>query len=70
MSFFKLWICFVILALSLLPFRSDGKIVILEILGMLFTNRLIGFIFSALVLFIFLPFTVPYSIKNIINKNK
>ncbi len=70
MPFFKLWTCFVLLALLLLPFRNDGKIVITEILGMLFTNRLIGLIFSALVLFIFLPFTVPYSIKNIINKNK
>lgn len=70
MSFLKIWIYFLSLGVCLLPFRSDGSLIMTDIVGMLFSNRIIGFVFSATLLFLFLPFTVPYSIANIINKNK
>jgi hypothetical protein len=70
MLFIKVWIWFLSISLCLIPFRTDGRILIMEILTMLFSNRLTGFVFSAILLFIFLPFTVPHSINNIINKNK
>jgi hypothetical protein len=70
MIFIKIWIWFLCISLSLIPFRTDARLLIMEILTMLFSHKLIGFIFSATILFIFLPFTVPHSINNIINKNK
>jgi len=66
---FEIWNYCVLIGFGLLFFRKDANEVISEILSMIFTPNFLGAIFSLILIYCFMPLTVPYSIMNII-KNK
>lgn len=62
---FKFWnVCFVF-SLLLIALRTDAKEMFFEIFGTLFIQGILSFIFSSILIYVLLPFTIPYSIINI-----
>jgi hypothetical protein len=61
----KFWnVCFVF-SLLLMALRTDAKEMFFEIFGRLFVQGILSFIFSVIMIYVLLPFTIPYSIVNI-----
>lgn len=67
-KFFKIWILLSFTGYLLLYLRKDSKIIIEDIKRFTYKNFPFNII-SILLLIFYLPFSIIYSIKNIINGN-
>lgn len=63
-----IWLCLDIFALILVLIRRDSYEVIEDLLGFLFPGRLSLSILSFIVVFLMLPFSIPYSIAHFLRK--
>jgi len=67
---FIIWNYLWILGILCIFLRSDYKEVLIEIFSMPLQNNLFLIIVSGLIIYVFIPLTIPYSMKEIIyNKN-
>ena len=65
----KFWGFAWLLSVLLLTFRKDFKPISVEIISMLIVNNAFTFIISVLLIYAILPFTIPYSIANILKND-
>jgi len=68
--FFKVWSVFWILSILLIFLRSDNFFILSKIFGMLFVENIFSFIVSVVLIYAVTPFTIPFSIYNIIKNIK
>lgn len=59
-----------VLSVILLSLRDDNKGIFIEIMAMLLLPNFFTFIVSVVLIYAILPFTIPYSIANILKKRK
>ena len=69
-TIFIIWNYLWILGVFCLLLRSDYKETIIEIFSMIIQTNIFLILVSALLIYIFIPLTIPNSIKSIINKNE
>jgi Na+/H+ antiporter NhaD/arsenite permease-like protein len=65
-TIFYIWNVLLLVSIALIFLRNDWREMFNDIFSQLFTPNLLGFIAMVFVLYIFLPLTIPYSIKNIL----
>ena len=68
LNFFYVWLLLAIIAIILLYFRKDRKIIFDDIEYMLSSNGLVYGLISLFILYIIFPFTLPYSISYFLKK--
>lgn len=66
-NIFIVWAYLAIISLILIPFRTDGYLVVTDIKKLLF-GSLLGFIITSVMMFLFLPFFLIDTIQNITRK--
>jgi hypothetical protein len=66
-SIFIVWTYLSIISLILIPFRTDGFIIMADIRKLLF-GSLLAFIITSVMLFLFLPLLLIDTVQNIIRK--
>jgi hypothetical protein len=66
-NIFIVWTYLVIISLVLIPFRTDGYLVVADIRKLLFSS-LLGFVITSIMMFLFLPFFLIDTIQNITRK--
>ena len=69
-TIFIIWNYLWILGILCLLFRSDYKETIIEIFSTMIQKNIFLILLSGLIIYIFIPLTIPYSFKSIINKNE
>jgi hypothetical protein len=69
-TIFTIWNYLWILGILCLLFRSDYKETIIEIFSTMIQKNIFLILLSGLIIYIFIPLTIPYSFKSIINKNE
>ena len=69
-TIFIIWNYLWILGILCLLLRSNYKETIIEIFSMIIQTNIFLILVSALLIYIFIPLTIPHSIKSIINKNE
>jgi hypothetical protein len=69
-NFFTIWNICLILSVILIFFRTDHLKVLSEIKSYIFYRALPLLILSLLLLYVFLPLTIPSSLRDIIFKDK
>ena len=63
-----IWLCLDVFALLLVLFRRDSNEVTEDLMKFLFPGRLNLTILSFIVVFLMLPFSIPYSIAHFLRK--
>lgn len=69
-TIFIIWNYLWILGMLCLLFRSDYKETIIEIFSMMIQTNIFLILLSALIIYVFIPLTIPYSFKQIIFRDK
>ena len=69
-TIFIIWNYLWILGVFCLLLRSDYKETIIEIFSMIIQKNIFLILISGLMIYVFIPLTIPYSFKSIINKNE
>lgn len=69
-NFFTIWNICLVLSVILIFFRTDHLKVLSEIKSYIFYRALPLLILSLLLLYVFLPLTIPSSLRDIIFKDK
>jgi hypothetical protein len=65
-TIFYIWNVLLLTSIALIFLRNDWREMFNDIFSQLFTPSILGFIVIAFVIYIFLPLTIPYSLKNIL----
>jgi len=68
--FLKFWSICWIFSILLILLRSDNFFILSKIFGMLFVENVFSFILSVVLIYAITPFTIPFSIYNIIKNRK
>jgi hypothetical protein len=69
-TIFIIWNYLWILGVFCLLLRSDYKEIIIEIFSTIIQKNIFLILVSGLIIYVFIPLTIPYSFKSIINKNE
>lgn len=64
--FLKVWTIFWIIGATLIFLRNDKMVIMYKTSRMFFVKNLIYFIFIILIIYVFIPLSIPSSINNII----
>jgi len=64
-TIFTIWNYLFLVGFLLLFFRTDSKLILNDILGMFITPNILALFVSFVMIYFFIPITIPYSIKNI-----
>lgn len=67
-TFIKIWNILFVLSFLLLFFRTDKNDLQLALLDMLKWRDLTTFLFTLFLIYVYLPTTIPYSLRNIFTK--
>lgn len=67
-TIFIIWNYLWILGMLCLLLRSDYKETIIEIFSMMIQTNIFLILLSGLIIYVFIPLTIPYSLKQIIFK--
>jgi hypothetical protein len=62
----KFWTVSWLISVVLILFRTDSTAMFLEIFKNILKPNIFSFIVSLVIIYVLLPFTIPYSISNII----
>lgn len=69
-TIFVIWNWIWVFGLLCIFLRKDYKDVLIELFSMLIQDRLFFILVSILLLYVFIPFTIPHSIASLINEKK
>lgn len=69
-TIFVIWNWIWVFGLLCIFLRKDHKEVLIELFSMLIQDRLFFILVSILLLYVFIPFTIPHSIASLINEKK
>jgi hypothetical protein len=69
-TIFIIWNYLWILGILCILLRADFKQVLIDVFSMMLQTNIFFILVSALLIYIFIPLTIPHSIKSIINKNE
>lgn len=65
-TIFYIWNVLLLLSVALIFLRNDWREMFNDLFVELFTPNILLFFITALIVYVFLPLTIPYSIKNIL----
>jgi hypothetical protein len=65
-TIFYIWNVLLLTSIALIFLRNDWREMFNDIFSQLFTPNILGFLAMIIVLYVFLPLTIPYSLKNIL----
>lgn len=69
-TIFIIWNYLWVLGMLCLLLRSDYKETIIEIFSMMIQTNIFLILLSGLIIYVFIPLTIPYSLKQIIYTDK